>query len=45
MQELHKEKWLITYYKTYGITTLKKHMHVNHFIIVKFFEEIKLTMK
>jgi hypothetical protein len=30
---------LITYYKTYGITVLKKHVDANHFIIANKFEE------
>ncbi len=34
-----ERKGLITYYKTYGITTLKKHVDADHFIIVKKFEE------
>jgi hypothetical protein len=34
-----KIKRLIIYYKTYGIIVLKKHVDVNHSIIVKFFEE------
>jgi hypothetical protein len=34
-----ERKGLITYYKTYGITTLKKHGDANHTIIVKKFEE------
>jgi hypothetical protein len=32
-----ERKGLITYYKTYGITILKKHVDVDHFIIVNFF--------
>jgi hypothetical protein len=32
-------KRLITYYKTYGIIALKKHVDVDRSIIVKFFEE------
>jgi hypothetical protein len=31
---------LLTYYKTYGITTLNKHVNGNHVVIVKFFEEV-----
>jgi hypothetical protein len=31
---------LITNYKTYGITTLKKHGNGNHVIIVKKIEEV-----
>jgi hypothetical protein len=34
-----QRKGLITYYKTYGITALKKHVDVNHYVIVKKFEE------
>ncbi len=34
-----ERKGLITYYKTYGITILKKHVDVDHFIIVNFFWE------
>jgi len=34
-----ERKWLITYYKTYGITTLKKHVDADHFIIAKKFEK------
>ncbi len=30
-----KKKGLITYYETYGITTLKKHVDANHFLIFK----------
>ncbi len=32
-----ERKGRITYYKTYGITTLKKHGNVNHGIIAKTF--------
>ncbi len=32
-------KCLITYYKTYGIIGLKKHVNVNHAIIAKIIEE------
>jgi hypothetical protein len=35
-----ERKGLITYYKTYGITILKKHVDANHSIIAKFFEKI-----
>jgi len=38
MQEL-KKKGLITYYKTYGINIIKKHVNVDHSIIVKKIEE------
>jgi hypothetical protein len=31
-------KCLITYYKTYGITGLKKHVDADHAIIAKTFE-------
>jgi hypothetical protein len=34
-----KRKIFITYYKTYGITTLKKHAYVNHVVIVKKIEK------
>jgi hypothetical protein len=34
-----ERKGLITYYKTYGITTLKKHGDANHTLIVKNIEE------
>jgi hypothetical protein len=34
-----ERKGLITYYKTYGITALKKHVDANHSIIVKKFEQ------
>jgi hypothetical protein len=34
-----ERKGLVTYYTTYGITTLKKHVNPNYSIIVKFFEE------
>jgi hypothetical protein len=30
-----ERKGLITYYKTYGIIVLKKHVDANHFIIAK----------
>jgi hypothetical protein len=30
-----EKKDLKTYYKTYGITTLKKHVDANHFLIFK----------
>jgi hypothetical protein len=30
-----KKEGLITYYKTYGITTLKKHVDVDHFLFFK----------
>ncbi len=33
------KKWIISYYKTNGIMTLKKHMNVNHVAIAKKFEE------
>ncbi len=32
-------KGLISYYKNNGITSLKKHVDVKHFVIVKMFEE------
>jgi hypothetical protein len=34
-----ERKALITYYKTYGIIALKKHVDTNHFIIAKKIEE------
>jgi hypothetical protein len=34
-----KRKILITYFKTYDITTWKKHVDCNHAIIVKNIEE------
>ncbi len=34
-----KKGGLITYYKTYGITILKKHVDGDHVVIVKKFEE------
>jgi hypothetical protein len=34
-----KRKGFITYYKTYGITTLKKHVDGDHVVIVKKIEE------
>ncbi len=50
IQTQKKRKWLITYYKTYGIMALKKHVDVNHVGIIKSFEEkvngpIKGTLK
>jgi hypothetical protein len=36
---IKERKGLITYYKTYGIITLKKHVDADHFIIVKKFEK------
>jgi hypothetical protein len=36
---------LITYYKTYGITTLKKHVNGNHVVIVKKIEEVNVLLK
>ncbi len=30
---MKERKWLTTYYKTYGITVLKKHVDANHSII------------
>jgi hypothetical protein len=38
-------KRLITYYKTYGITTFKKHVDLNHVIIVKKKEAINGRIK
>ncbi len=34
-----EKKGLITYYKTYGITNMKKHVDVNHSIIAKKIEK------
>jgi hypothetical protein len=39
-----ERKGLITCYKTYDINVLKKHVHVDHFIIANFLKK-KLTMK
>ncbi len=39
-----ERKGLITYYKNYGIITLKKHVDAYHFIIAKNLKK-KLTMK
>jgi hypothetical protein len=36
---IKKRKGLITYYKTYGITALKKHVDVDHSIIAKKIEK------
>jgi hypothetical protein len=36
---IKESKRLITYYKTYGIIALKKHVDANHSIYVKKFEE------
>jgi len=39
-------KGLISYYKTYGITSLKIHVDVNHFLIYKKIEkEVNSLMK
>jgi hypothetical protein len=39
-------KGLISYYKTNGITSLKKHVDVNHFLIYKKIEkEVNSLMK
>jgi hypothetical protein len=48
IQTHKKRKILITYYKTYGITTLKKHANANHVVIVKMIDKkvnglIKIT--
>jgi hypothetical protein len=34
-----EKKGLITYYKTYGITNMKKHVDANHSIIAKEIEK------
>jgi hypothetical protein len=34
-----KRKGLLTYYKTYGIINLKKHVNIDHAIIAKNFEK------
>jgi len=34
-----ERRGLITYYKTYGITTLKKHVDANHYVIAKKFQK------
>jgi len=39
VQTQKKRKVLKTYYKTYEITTLKKHVDTNHVLIVKIFEK------
>jgi len=39
IQTQKERKMLITYYKTYGISTLKKHVDNDHAIIVKKIEE------
>ncbi len=36
---IKERKGLITYHKTYGIISLKKHVDVGHSIIAKFLEE------
>ncbi len=38
-------KGLISYYKTNGITSLKKHVDVNYHLISKNFEEVQNMMK
>jgi hypothetical protein len=38
-QTQKKKKGVITYYKTYGITTLKKHVDADHFLIFKKYKE------
>jgi len=38
-QIIKERKKLITYYKIYGITVLKKHVDANHSIIANKFEE------
>jgi hypothetical protein len=35
----NSRKWLISYYNTNGIRTLKEHVNTNHYFIVKKFEE------
>ncbi len=41
-----KRKRLLTYFKTYGITTWKKHVDCDHAIIVKKIEEeVNVVMK
>jgi hypothetical protein len=39
IQAQKKKKGLITYYKTHGIITLKKHVDVYHVLIIKKYEE------
>jgi hypothetical protein len=34
-----ERRGLITYYKTYGITALKKHVDANHYVIAKKFQK------
>jgi hypothetical protein len=41
---IKEKKGLITYYKTYGITIMNKHVDANHSIIAKKMKK-KLTMK
>jgi hypothetical protein len=36
---IKESKGLITYYKTYRITTLRKHVDANHFIMLTKIEE------
>ncbi len=44
--KIQARKGLIIYYTTNGITTLKKHVDANHFIVVKMFEaEIKNPLR
>jgi len=38
-------KGLITYYKMNGITSLKKHVDANHYLISKKIEEVQNMMK
>jgi len=38
-------KGLISYYKTNGITSLKEHVHVNHYFISQKFEEVQNMMR
>jgi len=38
-------KGLISYYKTNGITSFKKHVDVNYHLISKNFEEVQNMMK
>jgi len=41
-----ERKKLLTYFKTYGITTWKKHVDCDHAIIVKKFkEEVNFVVK
>jgi hypothetical protein len=38
-------KGLISYYKTNGITSLEKHVHINDYFISQKFEEVQNMMR